>query len=265
MDIFTHTLAGIAAASAIAGFSSRSLKDKFLMICCGAAGAMLPDLDAVTLWPAFDTVIGKAVGLSQTGRNIYCGHYWYSHHQFMHSLAGGVIFTLAGASIGYLYCRRRCGHRSASAIIMNISGFLLSFFFGYFMHLLGDLPTPDAVWNGIKLFWPLTTSVGGFGYIWWWNNYDIFLIFLAGGTLNAVLVVVNRFLKKRFLHHIPALLLLCMISAALFQITHRPTIFSSARSYADKEQRSLVAQRDILGERLYSVMTALDRKIPVPF
>jgi hypothetical protein len=93
MDIFTHTLSGIAAASAVAGFSCRSLKNKFLMICCGAAGAMLPDLDAVTRWPAFDTVIGKALGLSQTGRDIYYGHHWYSHHHFMHSITAGAIFT----------------------------------------------------------------------------------------------------------------------------------------------------------------------------
>ena len=62
MDIFTHTLSGMAAATAIAATSSRSLKEKFLMIGCGAAGAMFPDLDAVTRWPDFDAVIGKALG-----------------------------------------------------------------------------------------------------------------------------------------------------------------------------------------------------------
>jgi inner membrane protein len=265
MDIFTHTFSGMAAATAIAATSSRSLKDKFLMIGCGAAGAMLPDLDAVTRWPDFDAVIGKALGLSQTGRNIYYGHHWYSHHNFMHSLAAAALFTLAGALMGYLYCRRRSGRGSASAFILSASGFALSFFFGYLMHLLGDLPTPDAAWNGIRLFWPLSPFVGGFGYIWWWNNYDIFLIFLVGGTLNTTLIVANRFFRKRILDHIPALLFLCMICAVLFQITHRPISFTSARSHGDKEHRSLVVQQDILGKRLYSIMTALDRKIPIPF
>jgi inner membrane protein len=268
MDIFTHTLSGMAAATAVAAISGRSLKDRFLMICCGAAGAMLPDLDAVTHWPDFDAVIGKTLDLSRTGRNIYYGHNWYSHHNFMHSLAAAAIFTLAGALLGYLYCRRYSGGRSASDFIRSTSGFLLSFFFGYLMHLLGDLPTPDAAWNGIRLFWPLSPFVGGFGYIWWWNNYDIFLIFLAGGTLNAALIVVNRFLKKRLLRPVPALIFLCMICAALFQITHRPASFTSAGNptgHADKEHQSLAIQNDILGERLYGIMNAMDRKIPIPF
>lgn len=268
MDILTHTLSGMAAASAIATFSSRSLKDKFLMIGCGAAGAMLPDMDAVTRWPDFDAVIGKALSLSETGRSIYYGQHWYSHHNFMHSLAAAAIFTLAFALTGYLYCRRRFMCRSASALILSTSVFLLSFFFGYLMHLLGDLPTPDAVWNGIKLFWPLTTPVGGFGHIWWWNNYDIFLIFLVGSTLNIVLIVMNRFLKRRLLRHIPTLIFLCMIFAAMFQITHRNASFAGAANpagHAEKEHQSLVVQRDILGEQLYGLMNSLDQKIPIPF
>ena len=268
MDIFTHTLSGIAAATAVAATSSRPLKDKFLMLGCGAAGAMLPDLDAVTRWPDFDTVIGRALGLSETGRDIYYGHHWYSHHNFMHSLAAAATFTLAGALIGYLCCRRRSGGRCASGFIPGAGGFLLSFFFGYLMHLLGDLPTPDAAWNGIRLFWPLSPFVGGFGYIWWWNNYDIFLIFLAGGMLNAVLIMANRFLKKRLLRPVPALIFICMICTALFQITHRPASFTSAGNpagHADKEHQSLAIQRHILGKRLYGIMNALDRKIPIPF
>jgi inner membrane protein len=268
MDILTHTLSGAAAASAIAAVSSRPLKDKFLIIFCGAAGAMLPDLDAVTLWSGFDPVIGKALALSQTGRSIYFGQHWYSHHNFMHSLTAAAIFTLAGALIAFLYCRRRSGGRSVSTPIMSTSGFLLSFFFGYVMHLLGDLPTPDTIWNGIRLFWPLATPVGGFGYIWWWNNYDIFLIFLAGGVLNAALIAAQRLSKKRILKSIPALIFLCMICATLFQITHRPTSFSSAGNptgHADKDHLSLAVQRNILGERFYGLMTTLDRHIPIPF
>lgn len=268
MDILTHTLSGAAAASAIAAVSSRPLKDKFLIIFCGAAGAMLPDLDAVTLWSGFDPVIGKTLALSQTGRSIYFGQHWYSHHNFMHSLAAAAIFTLAGALIGHIYRRLRSRFRSASAVIPGAGGFLLSFFFGYVMHLLGDLPTPDTVWNGIRLFWPLPPFVGGIGYIWWWNNYDIFLIFLAGGTLNAGLIVANRLLNKRYLRAIPVVLFLCMLCTAQFQITHRPASFASADNpagHADKEHQSLAAQRDILGERLFGIMNALDRKIPIPF
>jgi inner membrane protein len=268
MDIFTHALSGITAAAAAAAISSRPLRDKLLMIGCGAAGAMLPDLDAITLWPDFDAVIGKALGLSQSGRGIYYGRHWYSHHNFMHSLAAAAMLTLAIALIGYLYYRWHTRNRSASAYRSAAVGFLLSFFSGYVLHLMGDLPTPDAIWNGIKLFWPLRTPVGGFGYIWWWNNYDIFLIFLVGGTLNVALIGADHLFKKRLLRHIPMLIFLCMICAVLFQITHRPTSYSSEgypAGHADKERQSLVTQRQILGKRLYGIMTALDRKIPVPF
>jgi inner membrane protein len=268
MDIFTHTLSGIAAASAIAAFSSRPPKDKFMMICCGAAGALLPDLDAVTRWSGFDTVIGKALDLGETGRTIYSGHHWYSHHHFMHSLAAAALFTLAGASMGYYYCRRRSRCRSASTFILGRNGFLLSFFFGYLMHLLGDLPTPDSVWKGIRLYWPLATPVGGYGYIWWWNNYDILLIFLLGGAVSGGVTLANHFLKRRSLRFIPALLFLSMVGAGAFQISHRPNIFSSAgnpASYAVKEQQSQLTQRKILGEKLYTMMNTVDRKIPIPF
>jgi inner membrane protein len=268
MDILTHTLSGIAAASAIAAFSSRPLKDKFMMIGCGAAGAMLPDLDSASRWSGFDITAGKLLGLGEPGRAIYSGHHWYSHHHFMHSLAAAALFTLAGASIGYIYRRLRSDRRSVSKFFMDQCGFLLSFFFGYLMHLLGDLPTPDAIWKGITLFWPSATPVGGYGYIWWWNNYDIFLIFLLGDAMIAGVILASRFLKLRYLRYIPGLLFLAMVGTGVFQISHRPNSFSGTdnpASYGAKEQQSKHTQRKILGEKLYDIMNAVDRKIPIPF
>jgi len=268
MDILTHTLSGITAATAIAAFSNRSLWKKSLLIACGAAGAILPDIDAITRWPGFDAVIGSTLGLSQGGGSIYYGNHWYSHHNFTHSLAAGAIFTLLGALLWYLGHRWSPIARSPANFIQDKKGFFSAFFMGYTLHLLGDLPTPGSIWHGIKLFWPLATPVGGFGHIWWWNNYDIFLLLLAGSLAGTSLVFLNHFLKMRSLRYLPAMLGLVIFSATLYQIAHRPIRFSgpgSSFSHAENERQSLAIQKTILGEKLYGIIGAMDRHLKIPF
>ncbi len=268
MDILTHTLSGIAAATAIAAFSNRSLRKKSLLIACGAGGAILPDIDAITRWTRFDTHIGSILGLSQTGRSIYYGNHWYSHHNFTHSLAAGVVFTLLVALLWYLGRRWNPQTRFPAISIQDRKSSFLAFFMGYTLHLLGDLPTPDSIWHGIKLFWPLATPVGGFGHIWWWNNYDIFLLLLAGSLTGIGLILLNHFLKKRSLRYLPALLVLVIFSTTLHRIAHRPIRFSgpgSSSSHAEKERQSLAIQKTILGEKLYGIMGSMDRHLKIPF
>lgn len=71
---------------------------------------------------------------------------------------------------------------------------MLGFSTGYLMHLLEDLPTPSGSWDGINFLWPSTQYYGGIGEIWWWNNYDIFLIVVTVCLINAVLILLpNQF------------------------------------------------------------------------
>ncbi len=268
MDILTHTLSGVAAATGIAAFSAKPLWQKTLMICCGAAGAIVPDIDAVTRWSKFDAVIGGLTDSAQSGRSIYFGNHWYSHHNFFHSLAAGAIFTLLAGLLWYLGRRWASKGPSPAAFIQDKKGFLLAFFMGHTMHLLGDLPTPGSTWHGIRLLWPLRQPVGGSGHIWWWNNYDVFLLFLAGAGAGIVLIVLNQFLKKRTLGHLSVLLCFTVFWAAYFQITHRPISFDAPgnhSSHAEKERQSLAVQKTILGERLYGIMIVLDRRLKIPF
>ena len=46
MDIYTHVLSGVAASTAVASLSRKNWKKKALIVCLGALGGMLPDIDA---------------------------------------------------------------------------------------------------------------------------------------------------------------------------------------------------------------------------
>jgi len=268
MDILTHTLSGMAAAGVIAGLSSKPLAKKAVMIGFGALGAMLPDIDAITLWSKFDDVIGARLGLPASGARIYFGHFWYSHHHWAHSLAAGALFTLLIGLICHLGDGMTIKAPLTTSPLKSKSGYLLSFFLGYVMHLMGDLPTPGYVWQGIQLWWPLSSPVGGTGHLWWWNNYDIFIIFFTCCTATSGVLLFQSILKKPFLRYFPILLFIITMGATLYQITHRPMRFTYAgRSspHALYERQSLAIQKDVLGERLYSIMAGIDRQLKINF
>lgn len=268
MDILTHTLSGMVAASAIAGLSKKTLAKKSLIISCGAIGAVLPDIDAITRWSRFDATIGKFLNLPQPGRVIYFSNLWYSHHNFFHSLAAAVLWTIIAGLSYYTLRYIILKNRSNQPIFKSSQSYLGAFFIGFCMHLAGDLPTPDTTWHGIKLFWPLEITVGGTGHTWWWNNYDIFLLFLIGSSASCLSIVFSTVLKKKFFRWLPVWLSMVVFSAAFFQITHRPFHFAESRngpSHAEKEGQSLTIQQTILGNTLYQRMVCLDRRLKFPF
>jgi inner membrane protein len=268
MDIITHTLSGIAVATGVVGLSGKPWNKKILVICCGAVGALLPDMDAVTRWPGFDATIGRWLDLPQSGRAIYFANFWYSHHNFCHSLAAGVLFTLLLGIVVHRVQKLSVGKRGRPTFLKSSWIYLSVFFLGFCMHLLGDIPTPDSTWKGIKLFWPLATPVGGSGHIWWWNNYDIFILLLAGCGINSIIIFLNSRFKHRILSFMPILLCIFVFGVAVFQITHRPIRFAgpgSASTHAEKERQSLAIQKEILGKALYHYMVAMDRHVPIPF
>lgn len=268
MDILTHTLSGMVAASAIAALSKKTLLKKALIISCGAIGAVLPDIDAITRWSRFDTTIGPFLNVTQSGRAIYFSDLWYSHHHFFHSLAAGVVWTiLLGLSAYIIHCIIS-KNRSKPPFIKSAQSYLWAFFIGFCTHLAGDLPTPGNTWHGIRLFWPLNITVGGTGHIWWWNNYDVFLLFVIGCSVSFLSIVFYAIVKKNFLRWLPVWFSLVVFAAAFFQITHRPFRFADSRigpSHAEKEEQSLTIQQTILGNTLYQRMVCLDHRLKFPF
>jgi inner membrane protein len=264
MDILTHTLSGVAVAGAVAALTAKPLWKKTLVLCCGAMGAVLPDIDTITLWSRFDSVIGQRLGLPQAGHTIYFSNYWYSHHNWTHSLAAGAFFTLLIGLLIYLWARFVSKTPSFSTLRKTKGCYLLAFFLGYGMHLLGDLPTPGHTWHGIKLFWPLLTPIGGTAHLWWWNNYDIFILFAACCAAIAGLLVLFQIFKKPFLTYLPLVICLLTIGLALYQIAHRPVRFNHA-NHAANEKQSLIIQKKILGDSLYRAMVALDQQLKIHF
>ena len=175
----------------------------------------------------------------------------------MHSLAA-LIF------LGVIYFLLRICSRPAGSVFSGYHLYsVLGFSFGYLMHLLEDLPTPSGSWGGINLFWPLTKYYGGTGEIWWWNNYDIFLIVVTVCLINAVLMLLpNQFNKVKRL--LPICVLVCGITLSVFQIKSRNFDFN-ASSFTEKEHISLEKQKLILGNRLFDVMRLVDKAVMLNF
>ncbi len=266
MDIMTHTLSGVAFSTMIAAIAKRRLRETGLLLFCGGLGVALPDIDAISLWSGFDATIGKFLDLAHAGRDIYFSNYFYSHHNFTHSLVGAVAFSLLAGLVFYLgfpMFSKGMGRTS----FLNLGQLcVLSFFCGYMMHLLGDLPTPGCVWHGIKLFWPLPASIGGTGHLWWWNNYDIFLLIFLCCAANIGLIILYRFLKKPFLPYLPVIIFIGVSAAVFCQIAQRPMSFAYegyTQYHVQYERQSFEIQRQILGKPIYGMMVNIDRKLKI--
>jgi inner membrane protein len=268
MDIVTHTLSGIAISTVFASLSKKSLWKKGIILFCGSIGAAIPDIDVISLWSGFDSTIGKVLHLTKRGKDIYFGNYWYSHRHFSHSLVGGLTVTLFMLFLFYLLCVLFLRDKSVSNFLKDKSVYFSTFLCAYFMHLLGDLPTPGCTWGGIKLFWPMTTPIGGTGQLWWWNNYDIFLIILFCCSTNIGVVVVYHVFHKKFIRYLPVVIFLCSFFAIFYQIDQRNFSFAYrgyTKKYDEYERKSLEIQREVLGEKMYDIMVEVDRRLTVYF
>jgi inner membrane protein len=268
MDIITHALSGVALSTVWAAFSEKPIWKKGIIICCGAIGGIFPDIDAISLWSKFDQIVKPFFHLTQTGREIYFGNYWYSHHNFMHSLFSAFLFTMIMALLFYCWERYGTKNLQLKRMILQKSTYLAAFFGGYVMHLFGDLPTPGHTWGGIKLLWPSHIPFGGTGQIWWWNNYDLFLLIIGCCTINIGFIVVSHIYKRPVIKLLPALLFFVTFGMVLYQIQHRPVNFAYngyTKHFDEYEQKSLTIQKAILGKQLYAYMVSLDHHLKIVF
>ena len=266
MDILTHTLSGVAVAAVVANYNQASSFRKSKIILAGAVGGALPDIDALSMWSKFDQTIGSFFNLSHSGRVIYGSKFWYSHHAFFHSLVGSLILCTLFLSLVYLI-RGRKANMSLPGFTKSDSVFFIAFLLGYWAHLAGDLPTPSSVWGGIGLFWPSENYVGGYGKIWWWNNYDIFLLILFCIILNVLLPAISKYIRAR--SRIFTMSTACItLALILVQINTRHYDYSyegNSSNYAAMEKNSKEEQKRILGNRLYLYMNKLDRSLRINF
>lgn len=266
MDLITHTISGIAVGTVAASFIEKGALKKTGVILIGGLGGALPDIDAISLWSKFDATIGAPLNLDHTGKEIYFSKFWYSHHAFMHSLFAGLALALiAGCIINFKRFQNKSkqSHKGLKRMVLPS----LSFLGGYLIHLLEDMPTPASVWGGVNFLWPSKSYVGGTGDIWWWNNYDLFLIIASVILLNLLCFFLNLWVKPN-LKRIPIFIFLLGASLFVFQVKTRQfdfnyTGFSS--KYNEYELKSKEIQKEILGEKIYQLMVKLDNSIPLYF
>jgi hypothetical protein len=269
MDILTHALSGIAVGTVIVSFSDKKHKGKLGLIGLAGFGAVLPDLDAISLWSKFDSILGSFLGLKNSGQEIYFSKFWYSHHGFLHSLMAGVIIALLSFFLIFVL-KRRLKMFLFQDLLQNLKNqkmYVFSFIAGFIIHLIEDMPTPSCVWGGVNFLWTSKIYVGGTGDIWWWNNYDIFLIVISVIGLNGIAHVTSKFIRID-IRKITAVVFFLGVALSLYQIKTRDFDFNytgHTPKYQQFEIKSKEIQEKILGEKLYNLMLEFDNKIPVNF
>ena len=264
MDILTHTLSGFAVGTVVSGFSKLTIKEKLKIFFIAGLGGAFPDIDGISLWSKFDDTFGKFFNLSHTGRQIYYGKFWYSHHAFFHSLLASLLI---GCFIFLLFFIFESKFKNFKSSINRNKLLLIGFIIGYNIHLFEDMPTPASVWGGINYFWPLKTYIGGTGNIWWWNNYDIFLIVASVLVINLILHIIGRFVNFN-LQKFTIVVFIAGFILIFHQIKHRGYSFyytGHTRKYQIFEQKSKEIQRKILGNKLFYLMEQFDKKLPIYF
>lgn len=269
MDILTHTLSGIAIGTVVSSFSKEKLIHRLkIVLISGFAGA-LPDIDVISLWSQFDTTIGAFFHLDIQGRNIYSAKYWYSHHAFMHSLFASIFFAILFNFILYgIYSifKKQNAYNFLNFITKNklVS---IGFILGFTIHLIEDMPTPASTWGGVNFLWPSKSYIGGTGDIWWWNNYDIFLIVVCVIILNMFFMLINRFIKFD-VRKTNVLVFVLGFILIFYQIKTRNFDFAYSgysKNYQKFEKKSKELQKNILGKTLYSLMEKFDNKLRIYF
>lgn len=265
MDILSHTFSGIAVGTVLASFSKGGFKTKASIILISGFGGAIPDIDAITMWSKFDSTIGSFFNLTHSGGQIYMGKWWYSHHGALHSLTMAFVLPFLFVFIKSITSLKNGLLQSFRQTInskkLNITGFII----GFGIHLLEDMPTPAAYWGGVNLFWPSETYVGGFGKIWWWNNYDIFLIIISVIIINLIVLGISKWINSQ-----KATLIIFTLgfSLTLYQMNSRYFDFNytgGAKHYQQYEQKSKEIQKEILGPKVYSIMENFDNSMNLNF
>ena len=261
MDILTHALSGTAIATCAATYVNAGSFRKIKIIFIGTIGGIFPDIDAISMWSRFDATLGHLFDLSHTGRVIYGSKFWYSHHAFFHSIMASVLFGILLVLSIFLLQKISSNKKiSLSAFAKNHLIYLVVFVLGVWAHLVGDLPTPSSVWGGIGLFWPSTDYIGGSGKIWWWNNYDIFLLIVGSIIINLTVPAISKKIREKS-GIFTTTILAITLAFILIQVNSRQFDYAykgSTSKYAEMELNSKKEQQRILGKYLYHYMERFD-------
>ncbi|MGL4368102.1 MAG: hypothetical protein ACRCUT_00285, partial [Spirochaetota bacterium] len=115
--------------------------------------------------------------------------------------------------------------------------------------------------------WPLPYYTGGTGEIWWWNNYDIFLIVFAALAASELIYFAGMLFRVNTKAAASAVLILCA-GLVFFQIKTRNFDFNYSGftpKYAEYGKESKDIQKKLLPGSIYGIAAALDRKLRINF
>lgn len=162
MHLNTHICAGACVGSLMAlHIKGLPQKSKGIVILLFMIGSALPDIDAVSVL---------------FYHKVFYASHWFSHRGAMHSICGLIILSALVTGCYNIAIRQQI-------ICHFLQRFWMPFFFiviGGGLHILADLPTPSTPWGGLLLFWPFSTvRIGGYGNIWWVNEYLMLLFAIA--------------------------------------------------------------------------------------
>ncbi len=144
---------------------------------------------------------------------------------------------------------------------------LIGFLLGFLIHLIEDMPTPASTWGGVNFFYPSKLYIGGVGAIWWWNNYDIFLIVISVIIINLTLSIIRQLVCFDLGKFAIGTFVIGVI-IIVFQIGTRDYDFGytgHTAKYQEFETKSKQQQKEILGDRLYRIMENFDNKLNIYF
>ncbi len=269
MDILTHTLSGVAIGTVMASFSKGGFREKMGIISIAGFAGALPDIDAISLWSKFDNTIVRLFGLHNSGKEIYFLKFWYSHHGFLHSFFASLLIAFVIGLCIYLINSRKknLSIRSLFISFKNQRLFLISFMLGFVIHLIEDMPTPASVWGGVNFLWPMKSYIGGSGDLWWWNNYDLFLIVSGIVLLNVLVLFISGILKINS-RKLTTTIFIVGLTLSLIQVKTRGFDFNytgHTLKYQEYEQKSKEIQKEILGGTVYNLMLEFDNKMSLNF
>jgi hypothetical protein len=223
------------------------------------AGALFADIDSLSVWP-WERWLGFPLFDPDAAAQVYASHRWYAHQAFSHSLLGMFLITLSFwvASSGL---HSRLFHRAPrfGSSFAYLAPYWAGWGIGYVLHLAEDLFTPAGPWGGIALAFPSDQYIGGWGWVWWWNNYDIQLILLAAFAVHALMIFWSP-VGKKGVRLFPVFVMLLASTWIGLQIHRRHYDFNRLNFTANEQFSHRFAQ-DALGENLYQAFYALDRKV----
>lgn len=261
MDTLIHILLGLATATVIGSQVACRPAQKWKILLLGIIGGVFPDIDAISLWTGFDSSIGQWFPLSHTGREIYHGHLWYSHRGFMHSLLGLLLWsTILTYLLSAFYTYILKGARHIRGAISYLWPYFAAFAAAYGMHLVADLFTPAGTWGGIRLFFPFEVYVGGWGMVWWWNNYDIFTLLLVCVAVNSAAHLFMRSGSRNLRLSTLAVWIGCMGFMG-FQIHARGIDFNTD-DFVARDYKALTFQAHHLPKPWFETLWKMDEAIP---